>query len=296
MPKKVTKENRDDYLRARRLQRHEKEKSIIPSDDQLIFYGYKEPLKKYKEGFGYMGVVSYSKERDRVQCHICGRLFLNVGCHAKFAHGLLAQDYKKKVGLALKTALVGEGTREKLMKAHDQIGSFSCKNLTKKQRIEKMRKMSRLAKNKGRHGWSLEKRNETGNCPEQLVDKIKKLQIKIGKRPSAKDYQKEYGSFQSVITVYGKWNEALRVAGMTTYTDEKDIRGDENYLLEQMRFFYKKYGRTPRQSDGQRGLIPCHQLYWKKFGSMNKARELAGIPVLIPISKYRYEEVLLNKK
>lgn len=296
MPTKITKENREEYLRVRRLQRHEKERSIVPSDDQLVFYGYKEPLKKYAGGFGYMGVVSYSKEHDRIQCHICGRLFRNVGSHAKFAHGLTAQAYKAKVGLSLTTALVGEGTREKLIRAHDDIGSFSCRNLTKKECVEKMKKMSSLAKNKGRKGWSLEKRNENGNCPEQLVDRIKKLQAKIGKRPSAKDYQKEYGSFQSVITVYGKWNEALRVAGMTTYTDERDIRGDRNYLLEAMRSFYKKHGRTPRPSDGQRGLIPCHQLYWKKFGSMNKARELAGIPVLIPISKYRYEEVLLNKK
>ena len=49
---------------------------------------------------------------------------------------------------------------------------------------------------------------------------IQKLTEKLGERPSAKQYAKEYGSFQSVITVYGTWNKALDMAGIETYTKE----------------------------------------------------------------------------
>ena len=32
--------------------------------ENIIFYGYKEPLTKFKEGFGYRGVLSYSKLQE----------------------------------------------------------------------------------------------------------------------------------------------------------------------------------------------------------------------------------------
>ena len=78
----------------------------IGSDDEILYYGYKEPLTKFEGGFGYKGVVSYSKDRQQVQCHFCGRFFRNVGIHAKFSHGLHSSEYKVKIGLAQKTALV----------------------------------------------------------------------------------------------------------------------------------------------------------------------------------------------
>lgn len=287
----VLHDRKDIYLETQR----QKKGYIIPDEEDLRFYGYKEPLSKFEEGYGYKGVVSYSKERDKVQCHFCGRLFRNVGSHAAFAHGLSASEYKEKTGLAQKTALVGEGTRDKLILAHKDISSFSHVGKTKEEIKAHMKAMSAKAdKNKRKTKWTLERRNENGNCPDQLIDKIKKLEDKIGRRPTAKEYAKEYGSFQSIITVYGTWEEALRIAGISTYTEEKSVRSDPNFLIAQLKQFYKKHKRTARTSDMKRGLVPPHQTYHKVFGSLNNARILAGVPVIIPISKYRYDEVLIE--
>ncbi len=202
-----------------------------------------------------------------------------------------AGEYKEKVGLEQQSALVGEGTRKLLISAHKDIKSFSLVGRSKKQIRAHMKKMSDKSSKKGSGGWTLERRNYHGMCPEQLIHKIKLLQEKLGKRPRAKDFVKEYGSFAPIITVYGKWETAVRLAGITTYLDENKMRMSKEFLLESMRLFYKKHGRTPRSSDSRRGLIPHHQTYWKVFGNMNNARKAAGIPQLVQLSKYRYVEL-----
>lgn len=273
---------------------------VVPDEDELIFYGYKNPLSKFEGGFGFKGVVRYSKDAQKMQCHFCGKLFKNVGIHAKFAHSLSSEQYKKKVGLSVGTALVGEATRIRLIKAHDNVPCYSHVGKTKEQIQEHMKKMSLKARKNERSGkkrtsqYSLERRNENGNCPAQLLDKIQKLAIKLGRTPYAKDYAKEYGSFQSIITVYGTWNEAVRLAGYITHTESRAVNVSRTYLLQEMIRFYKQHGRTPRTSDMKRGLLPYHQAYCKEFGTLNKARELANVPVLIQISKYRYDEVVLR--
>jgi len=133
-------------------------------------------------------------------------------------------------------------------------------------------------------------------CPKQLIEKLKKLEAKLGRRPKAKEYVKEYGSYMSIITVFGKWSTAIKLAGMVTQNEEKALRSDPEYLLEQMRVFYQINKRTPRASDIRRGLMPCLQTYCTVFGTLNNARIRAGIPALVQISKYRYEEVDLPEK
>ncbi len=264
--------------------------NIIAKDCDLTFYGYKEPLKKYTPGYGYYGVVSYNKERDKVQCHICGRLFKNVGSHAALLHGIGKQEYKKQTGLAMTTALVGEGTRNALIMAHKDVKSFSQRGKTRKQVIAHMTKMAHKGRKTGTK-WSLERRNQEGNCPEQLIDRIKKLQVELKRRPTAKEYQRKYGTYASIITVYGKWNIALKMASGTTFSEEKAMKTDPDFLLDHMKNFYKRFKRSPRTSDMRRGLLPCHQVYCKVFGTLNDARRLAKIPVVLPLSKYNYVEV-----
>lgn len=275
--------------------KQQKKGYIIPDEDQLIFYGYKEPLSKFAGGFGYKGVLSYNKEKDKVQCHLCGRLFRNVGSHSAFFHKLSASEYKIKTGLEQQTALVGEGTRNLLIAAHKEIPSFSQRGKSKKQIKAHMKKMSDKGSRKSKKQWTLERRNKHGNCPEQLVERIKKLQEKLGRRPTAKEYAKEYGSFQSITTVYGKWEDALKIAKIPLFSDEKAMRSDPDFLIEHMKQFYEKYGRSPRTSDMRRGLLPYHQIYCKVFGTLNNARQAAGIPVILMNGKYKWEEVMLKK-
>jgi hypothetical protein len=293
---------RKEYSVKGEAKRREKEYPHIDTNE-VFYYGYKDPLKRYAKGFGYVGVLAYNKEKDKVQCHICGRLFKNVGSHAALYHKIGKEKYKEMTGLSQNTALVGEGTREKLILVHKDTKTFSHKNKTYTQVVDHMKKMSAIARKNEKAGkkrknpWSMEKRNKEGVCPDQLIDRISRLTEKLGERPSAKRYAQEYGSFQSVITVFGTWNKALEIAGIKTYTEQKGERSDPKYLLEYMRMFYKKHGRTPRHSDMLRGLLPRHQIYCKVFGTLNKARQLAGVPVLLRVGGYKnYEEAIIPKK
>lgn len=56
--------------------------------------------------FGNLRVVG-----DRVECHICGRLYRSVGVHATQAHGLPADEYREVFGLARSHALEGPATK-----------------------------------------------------------------------------------------------------------------------------------------------------------------------------------------
>lgn len=273
------------------IERYEREGNPVVEDDKdLHFYGYKEPLTKFKDGFGYVGVVRFNKERDKVQCHFCGRLFKNVGSHAAFVHKIGNVEYKQKVGLLQNTALVGEGTRIKLIEAHKEMPSFSQSGKTKEEIREHMVKMSKkgITKGKGKRNsaWTLERRNQHGNCPEQLVERLKDLEKALGKRPTAKEYQKEYGSFQSIMTVYGTWENALRAAKMTLYTQERAMRSDPKFMLDHLKSFYEKHNRSPRSSDMRRGLLPNYQSYIKIFGTINRARLLANIPLVLMNGRY----------
>ena len=284
-----------EYEKKRTAKRYQEMGYVIPSSADLFFYGYKEPLTKFEGGFGFKGVLSYSKEKDRVQCHFCGRLFRNVGIHAKFSHGFDQSEYKKKTGLLQNTALVGEGTRDKLILAHKDIKSWSQRGKSVKEIKDHMTSMSKKgSKQKAHSSWTLERRNKTGNCPEQIIEKIKNLQTKLGRRPRAKEYQREYGSYAPIITVYGKWENAIRLAGLPLYSDERAMKTDREFLLEHMRSFYKTHKRTPRTSDMRRGLLPAHQTYCKVFGTLNTARMAAHVPVLIPMGRYKWEEALLK--
>lgn len=295
----VKKEQQTKALKKRDDRRQEEKGYIIPTDDQLYFYGYKEPLKKYEGGYGYYGCVAYSKDKEMVQCHLCGRLFRNVGVHVSLKHRIPKEDYKDMVGLPQNAALVGESTREKLIFAHNEFPSFSHVGKTKEEIRAHMKKMSDKGVKRGkgvkRTGWSMERRNLTGNCPEQVIEKIKKLGEKLGRRPGAKEYVAEYGSLAPIITIYGTWENAVKLAGMTTYTEQRAISTDPKFLIEQMRQFFEKHGRSPRTSDMKRGLLPAHQTYWSVFGSINNARVLAGVPAVIQINRRRFDEVVFTE-
>lgn len=56
----------------------------------------------------------------------------------------------------------------------------------------------------------------------------------------------------------------------------------------------KKNNRVPVQSDIKRGLIPDYHVYCKRFGTMNNARKLAGIPELINLGYGRSIEFVSN--
>lgn len=264
----------------------------VPSIDQIQFYGYKEPLTKIKDGYGYYGVVAYSLDNKTIQCHICGKLYRSLSNHVQM-HDLTIMEYKDKFQLARTTALIGEETREALIKAYVNHG----RKIAQLRAVDQASVKQKLAEsNISRTGIKLplEIRNKRGNCPDQLLDKIKKLRDKLGRTPSVKDFKREYDEKHTgtIYYTFGSWSNACKLAGMTSLKDTRAEHHSNDNLLEYLRIFYKEHGRVPKESDMRRGLLPSRTAYRRRWGTLNYARMAAGIPIVIPVSGRRHVETM----
>lgn len=260
--------------------------------EQTFFYNYKEPLKPIEGGYGYYGTLAYNEVRDKVQCHICGKLFrfINNG-HLNKLHNLTAREYKEKFELAKSTALIGEGTREKMIK-RPQVLDETLKKKRTKEILNIVKKRKKLKLHGGLTKISLEDLNKRGMCPAQLLQRIKDLEIKLGHRPSYNEFIEHYKwrYWQPIRRTFGTWENALKKAGYTTYLDEQREKYSKENLIQYLKDFYKLNKRTPTQSDCKRGILPKHDVYVKNFGNMNNARMLAHVPIIIKVG-YGYKEL-----
>lgn len=257
-------------------------------DDNIIFYGYKEPLRKFEGGYGYLGVLSYDKSKGKVQCHLCGLLFrmINNG-HLGRIHGITAREYKEKTGLSQMTALMGEETREKIITTRGH--NPNCAEVLKEAQKKRRERLANGDKDlQSGFKMSLEVRNKRGTCPDQLLDKISKTIKSYGRVVTADEFKKfHHGRFLgSVYRTYGTWEHALSLLG---YRSFRGKHYKEEELLEAMRNFYLVNKRTPRYSDFNRGLLPSYWTYKNKFGTFNEARKRAGVPILVSNGRHYTE-------
>lgn len=256
----------------------------IPKEELLI-YGYKEPLAKFTGGFGYAGVLSCTKDLQKVQCHFCGELFKSLSRRHLSLHKLNAKEYKIKVGLSQKTALCGEATRQKYMK---RLGNPNYLQDLKKAQKARRKQIDegggRTFKKK-----SLQDKNKQGNCPDQLLDKISKTIKSFGRVPTIMEFKKFHeGRFLSSIQLtYGTWSNALKLLGKKSH----NVYYSKEDLLQAMRVFYKTHNRSPRLSDMQRGLIQSPKTFYKHWSSLNDARKEAGVPYLIKTGRNWVESI-----
>lgn len=254
----------------------------------MYFYGYKEPLKRIEGGFGYQGTLAYSKDKDKVQCHICGKLFSSLRMHIIKTHDMPVADYKVKFGLAKSTVLIGEGTRQKLMKNAHPVWLTTNKNWAKyaEARREGLKKFWK--ENGKRSKKPLESFNKAGTCPDQLLDVIDRTIKSFGRTITYKEFKRFHNGRYSkiILTTYGTWSNAMSKLGRDTvhvpvYNKEK--------LLDALRDFYAINRRTPRWSDFKRGLLPSCATYIRHFGTLNTARRAANVPIIIPQGRYTIE-------
>lgn len=240
----------------------------------VTLYNYKEPFMRYESGFGYLGVLLFDGEADKIQCHMCGDWFDVLQHHIRKDHGITAAEYKSSVGLNQRTALISETFRAKLIAA----GTERFKNL------RPGKKMSQATKDKIRatlKSHSLENKNITGTCPAQLIERLQKRYNELGYTPRIK--WKEVPSFEALKKTFGSFEEACRVAGIPYRRPGQNLRKKgskvlikhkrytDEELIEYLVRFKKIHGRNPSHSDSLRKLIPSETVYRNRFGTWTKA-------------------------
>lgn len=309
--KKLNKEKKERYYKKhnitfkKTIKRKVNSVSGIPAEDTLLYENYKEPLKKIEKhkGFGYYGTVAITADRTRVQCHACGNMFKSVSTHIP-VHGLTAVEYKEMFGLSQQTALIGDGVRENRQKNANEKILGKNPHIFKGMEIpDHLRKYNEKVKSgeikhKGKDTWSLERRNIAGNCPEQVLERIKDLADKLGKPPTQEEFDEHYHKRYTSAIYYqhGTFAKAVKKACGSTRAELR--HPDTEALLDSLRQFYENHGRVPQTSDFNRGLLRDRGVYSRKFGSLNNARIEAGLKALLPmpfgppieLNREQYEE------
>lgn len=298
----VKNECKDCYAERRKVARpnyYKNKGSLLAVEDReyqdtdLTLHNYKEPLTPVPDGFGYYGTITSTNDGRYIQCHICGKLYANLGGHLYAAHKMGARAYKDQFGLKYTSALISEQER-----MHLKTKSLEwVKTLTEEQKKEFIAKQKEAYQSYGkakrdRKGQppeeKLEQKNEKGSCPDQVLAKIKEVADDLGHTPSKLEFIESQGSQRYVHLAYklfGSWTLALELAGLKA-GDRKLIRAEgKDYtpeqLLESLRDFAIQHGEKPTKSDFKRGVLPPYPRYIEVFGSLASAYREAELSEIL---------------
>ena len=128
----------------------------------------------------------------------------------------------------------------------------------------------------------METKNKRGVCPDQLLAKIKEVAEKVGHTPSLVEFIEVTGTqrFKHLIfKTFGSWKNALKMVNLQPKEKRmgRYIKYSSEELLEYLVIFAQENLRIPTSTDCRRGLLPDSAVYTRRFGSLPKARELAGV-------------------
>ncbi len=246
----------------------------------VTFYDYKEPFTKFKEGFGYIGVLLHDTESGKIQCHFCGEWLTALPAHLHYKHDIKSRAYKEKVGLLHTTALISEKTRESMINK-DHTNALRALTFAREKNARNRTKINRKYST-----TSAEFKNKNGTCPEQLLQRIRDKAKELGRTPT----NVEVKGVKTILATYGTWNNATKLAGLKVRKMGVNVnhaqvgegeRHTDEYYLEMIRTFYATHGRLPGWSDVKRKMFPSTSMFARRFGSWPNAIKKA-LPRLRP--------------
>lgn len=266
--------------------------------DLTIVYDYKEPLATVSRsvGFGYYGCISGSQDLNRIQCHICGKLFRDLNVHARNVHELTPKDYKDKFSLAYETKLISPKMKQERRDTY--MATFNLKEREKnRKKALKASMKATTGKVHARSEISLETKNKRGSCPNQVIAKILEVTKKLGHQPSQREFMIQEGGekyFRYIRRTFKTWNEAIKVAKLVPKTKKENSHkgkyqrrhpGKRGYskeeLVEYLRLFTQEEQRIPRCCEFGLGILPHIRTYQNHFGTLEKARSVSGVYDLV---------------
>lgn len=170
----------------------------------VALYKAYPPYMQVTEGHGYQGVVLHEPITDRVQCHICGRLFESLSRHIGGEHQMKVRRYKEIFGLKMSTPLWNTRLHKK------KSVETKVQNLLHPEYLEKFKKSKRGKAPPKK--FTVQEMNAKGTCPLQLdtlFDKIMKEQQDIPKIKHIKKYV-----YASICYRFGNYNKYLEYRGL----------------------------------------------------------------------------------
>lgn len=266
-------------------------------DNILTLKNYKEPLRQIpvEVGVGWYGTLAQDTVTGKVQCHKCGQFRDFLSGHINKTHKMNIRDYREEFGLSYSTALVSEVQRFKLKKNMlDIIKEMSPeeREAFRRRRRESLKK-ARSLRSSTQPKKTLEQMNKEGSCPDQTLEQIIAAKQEIGHVPSKKEFIRFKGGqrfYRLALKHFGSWEKTLEMckfseADMATKPTSKSSgfkrRYSDEELLEYLRIYAQEYRQVPTASDWKRDLLPEYKIYSARFGTIENARQLAGVYQII---------------
>lgn len=234
-------------------------------------YKAQAPFMEVKRGYGYQGVVMYDDAEDKVQCHICGNWFENVGQHSAIAHQLKAEDYKLSFGLTLSTALCGR----KKSKRDREIGLSRREHFNSVRNVWTKTHRPRRRKNYIPPHGSMRAKNRKGLCDLQIRSRYEVVKSIVGKDPSRDDFQKYDKQLESWFSRNGGLNKYKKSIGVKNW--ENGLRTPDIELIAALRKMAKEKKRVPYTTDFNKPGRPHFQTMLNHFGSWANTLRMAGL-------------------
>lgn len=188
------------------------------------------PYMPFEKGYGYQGVILLDTDKDRIQCHFCGRWFKALSAHIK-VHNLQANEYKDQVGLYRKEGLMSLRTKLKWQ----QTGNTrqARRNLKKGPRDINFLRSSDLPNG----SRSVQFKNRYGTCEAQIKFRFEEAIKKHSgvftskQEPSlASILERRFGSFTKAIVYFGYIPKTPARGGRIPMTSQERARARQEEL------------------------------------------------------------------
>jgi hypothetical protein len=249
-------------------------RKIAVGDLGEFWYGdYKEPFVQLEGAVsGHPQGVLLKADDGKLLCAYCGKIYDNLGNHARLTHGLPASEYKKEVGLLQKSALVSEVGRQRSIRT--ALRSRSEGKL--RQRVSPSNyDYQKQAKGDKSPMRVPEFDNKTGRCYAQVLTVSRQIAHK--QRTVTFAALARHGIGKKTVRRYFGDLKGLRDA-MGVDVARSSRRYTDRQLLDVLRNTARDLGRTPTESDLRRLGLPSKSTYHTRFGTLATAVGKAGLP------------------
>lgn len=116
------------------------------------------------------------------------------------------------------------------------------------------------------------------NKSEYLIKDINRVYENLGRVPTRREYDNQYGNFtsKSCEDCFGSWNNALRECGFSVHTSYDYTEDD---LIEELQRLSDELGRSPYYNEMKKLSKYSHKLYTNMYGTWNDALKAAKLSI-----------------
>lgn len=237
-----------------------------------------EPYMECENGNGYLGVVLYDRDQDKIISHLSGKPIKKINKSHLVKYGMNSFDeYRQKFGLNKNVPLQSVYISEK--QRHTAVGNIKAKKMNdggtkrmalKASKIAAIKATSRPAKN------TVMWKNKSGLCDAQIAARLTVIKEIVGSPNITSGHVLKYDKklYYQVYEREGGIKGLLERLNIIP-AQEWGHKYDDAFLLGRLRKFVLDNKRIPTSSDFDRGA------FYKHFGSWRRAKMMAGLDQLL---------------